>query len=121
MNEWIDLPLGQGKEVEELLILVLVASLIGGYFPFRGSWCQEFARLQSDVGRETRRVWTLVSGDSNVADCGLVLLSALVGVTFISDAYNPAGCVSRWSQGLQGCTKNLCAEAWETRVVPAGR
>lgn len=32
MNEWIDLLLGQGKEVEELLILVLVASLIGEYF-----------------------------------------------------------------------------------------
>lgn len=46
-----------------------------------------------------------------MANAGLVLPSALWGVTFISDACNSEGHSNHWSQGHQGCTKNLKGSA----------
>lgn len=93
--------------------------------PFRGSCCQEYARLQNDAGREEGGVGTLVSWDSDMADFGLVLLRAPVGVTFISGASNPEGHVNLWIQGHQSYTKNLtgstCVKGWATAVVLSWR
>lgn len=95
-----------------ILLASLVGSLMGGSSPLETVGTKNLQDCKLTWGGRQEELEPQCPETVTWQVLALSRLTPVWGFTFISGAYHPEGHGSCWSQGHQGCTKNLTGSAY---------